>query len=198
MAQRVAGDLKDGLLAQLFEIERQVRQSSGYPFNPEGLRRHLQDGVEGRFNNKVQMYPEIGEVFELTRDGNDPNSDPIVMVRRDGYDQPERWKFKGEYLIGAQTLQFKLVSIGYQPNFDAVLLALAGHGCIPGGQWREVFKVRFTKPDGKGPIGIADASWVFPNDDSGFPCVHTGGGSGFHGTGPGFSDSWRWLVEVSN
>lgn len=49
MAQRVTGVLKDGLLSQLFEIERQIRQSSGYPFDPTMLKDYLQKGIEGRF-----------------------------------------------------------------------------------------------------------------------------------------------------
>lgn len=58
MAQRVTGDLKDGLLGQLFEIERQIRQSSGYPFDPLALKGHLQDGIEGRFVRKSSSLLE--------------------------------------------------------------------------------------------------------------------------------------------
>lgn len=56
MAQRVTGDLKDGLLSQLFEIERQIRQHSGYPFDPLQLREHLQEGIEGRFISRCGRY----------------------------------------------------------------------------------------------------------------------------------------------
>lgn len=49
MAHRVAGESFERLTGQLFEIERQLRQKSGYPFDSEGLKRHLQAGIEGEF-----------------------------------------------------------------------------------------------------------------------------------------------------
>ncbi len=49
MATKVAGELYHELDGQLWEIKRQLRQLSGYPFDPEGLKKHLQDAVEGRF-----------------------------------------------------------------------------------------------------------------------------------------------------
>ena len=50
MAQRVAGDLYHDLDGQLHEIKRQLRQLSGYPFDPEDLRRHLKSAIEGKFD----------------------------------------------------------------------------------------------------------------------------------------------------
>ena len=50
MAQRVAGDLYHELDGQLCELKRQLRQLSGYPFDPLQLREHLQAGIEGRFS----------------------------------------------------------------------------------------------------------------------------------------------------
>jgi hypothetical protein len=50
MAQRVASDLYFDLDGQLSEIKRQLRQPSGYPFNPLKLARALQDIVEGKFD----------------------------------------------------------------------------------------------------------------------------------------------------
>ena len=49
MANKVAGELKDTLLGQLYEIEREIRQSCGYPHDPLQLKAHLQAGIEGRF-----------------------------------------------------------------------------------------------------------------------------------------------------
>ena len=142
-------------------------------------------------------YPTVGEVFELTLNGNDPTIDPVEMVRRDGYNDPERWRFTGARIAGEQARRFKLVEIGYQPNFDAVCSALKQHGEIPGGQWREVFKAAFGKPDGKGPIGFADPSWGDPHGSVGFPCVYAGGASVFRWADHDFHDDWRWLVGVS-
>lgn len=49
MAQRVAGDQYFDLDGQLSEIKRQLRQPSGYPFDPARLQKHLQDAIEGCF-----------------------------------------------------------------------------------------------------------------------------------------------------
>lgn len=49
MAVHVAGDSYYGLDGQLFEIKRQLRQPSGYPYDPEQLQHHLQAAIEGRF-----------------------------------------------------------------------------------------------------------------------------------------------------
>ena len=155
----------------------------------------------GLYNLFVELsrrlpYPPIGEVFELTLDGCDPSSDPIEMVRGDGYNEPERWEFKGERVIDLETRRFKLVEIGYQPNFNAVREAFREHGTIPGGQWREAFKANF-EPDSKGPIGIADASWLNPLGSASFPYVDANGSSYFLWADSSFRVGWRWLVEVS-
>lgn len=49
MAQHVTGDLYESITGQLFEIGRQLRQKSGYPYDPEKLKRYLQAAIEGRF-----------------------------------------------------------------------------------------------------------------------------------------------------
>jgi hypothetical protein len=49
MANKVAGELYESITGQLFEIGRQLRQPNGYPFNPEMLKKYLQNGIEGRF-----------------------------------------------------------------------------------------------------------------------------------------------------
>ena len=51
--QIVAGELYESITGQLFEIGRQLRQPSGYPYNPAELRKALQDAIEGRFENVV-------------------------------------------------------------------------------------------------------------------------------------------------
>lgn len=47
----VAGELYEGITGQLFEIGRQLRQPNGYPFDPQALRRYLQNAIEGRFES---------------------------------------------------------------------------------------------------------------------------------------------------
>jgi hypothetical protein len=58
MAQRVAGELYYDLDGQLSEIKRQLRQPNGYPFDPQKLRRALQDAIDGKFDvtSVVQQY----------------------------------------------------------------------------------------------------------------------------------------------
>lgn len=129
----------------------------------------------------VRLYPADGEVFALTLDGDAPENQPLEMVRRDGYGNPAR--------------RFKLVSIGYCQNWEEVLRRLAGHGRIPEGLCRNAFKNAF-KSDGKGPVGVANPSWVNPDGSACFPCVNSDGESSFRWTVSDFSDRWRWLVEV--
>ena len=59
MATKVAGEVKGGLLGQLYEIERQVRQANGYPFDPEDLKLHLQAAVEGRFKPLLKFVRSV-------------------------------------------------------------------------------------------------------------------------------------------
>lgn len=139
-------------------------------------------------------YPAIGEVFELTLDGVLEN-EPIEMVRRDGYN-PEGWKHTGKRVSGKQTRRFTLVSVSYSRTFDDLTRKLDEHGAIPEGQWREALKAAYQH-DGKGPVGIADSSWVFPDGGAYFPCVYASGHSDFRWAGRGFDDGWRWLVEAS-
>jgi len=74
---------------------------------------------------------------------------------------------------------------------------LAQYGDIPEGQWRQAFKAAYPQPDGNGPIGIADSSWVGPGGLAGFPWVDSGGGSHFDWAGHDHDEDWRWLVPAS-
>lgn len=51
----VAGELYYELDGQLAEIKRQLRQQSGYPFDPLVLKLHLQAAIEGRFNKSAYV-----------------------------------------------------------------------------------------------------------------------------------------------
>lgn len=135
-----------------------------------------------------------GVEFEMTLAGDAPKNQPLEMVKRDGY--TGQWKHNGQMVNGTQTHRFKWVAIGYQPNFAAVLTALAPHGAIPEGQWREAVKQMF-EPDGEHFHGIADPSWTHPNGRARFPYVSSDGDSGFDWADVDFGDDWRWLVRVS-
>lgn len=47
--QPVAGELYESITGQLFELGRQLRQKSGYPYDPHQLKAALQEAIEGRF-----------------------------------------------------------------------------------------------------------------------------------------------------
>jgi len=141
----------------------------------------------------MTMYPELNEVFEMTLDGGAPENQPMAMVKGD-YGSSEGWKHKGSVVEGVLTKRFKLVQIGYCPNWQTVLDKLKKHGEIPKGQWREAFKRQFPTVDGKGPIGFADASWVGPHGYARFPYVGSDGSSHFYWTDDDFIEYWRWLA----
>lgn len=56
MATVVTGDLYESITGQLFELGRQLRQQSGYPFSPVELQRHLQAAIEGRFDGQAAIF----------------------------------------------------------------------------------------------------------------------------------------------
>lgn len=144
---------------------------------------------------KLPHVPD-GEVFELTLDGDAPENQPLQMVRSDGYGKVEKWWHNGHIVQGTQTRRFKWVAVGHCRNFDAVEKALAPHGKIPEGQWREAVKEKF-QPDGVYPRGIARASWLNSRSSALFPYVDADGDSRFLQIDGAFLDYWRWLVEVS-
>ena len=144
---------------------------------------------------QVKQYPQVAEAFELELDGDADGNTPLGMVKAFGYN-PEGWKFQGEAVTGKHKGKFKLVQIGYQPNLDAAKAALeAKHGPTPQGQWMKAFKDAYPEADGKGPVGIADASWVGPYGGVLFPYVRSNGGPSFRWTDY-LREYWRWLVAV--
>ncbi|MDO8435153.1 MAG: hypothetical protein Q7S89_00530 [bacterium] len=144
----------------------------------------------------TRTYPAVGVVFELTLDGDAPENDPIEMVRGDGYEQPEQWRHEGKRVAGRQTHRFKLVQVEPCRNIHQVRAELLAYGKIPEGQWREAFKAAYPTPDGNGPIGIADPSWL-QGFQSFFPRITAGGSSRLDWAANGRDSDWRWLVEVS-
>jgi len=105
------------------------------------------------------------------------------------------WKFTGKEITEKQTKAFKLVEVGYQPDFESLKKELEKHGTIPQGQWIMAFKEKYPKGIGEW-VGIADSSWVDPGRDVYFPFVFTDVDLSFGWTGSDFDADWRWLVEV--
>ena len=162
----------------------------------EWLRLKLIQEIQKDKKVEGKSIPIDGEVFELTLDGDDPKNDPLEMVRSDGY-HSGAWKHRGKRISGVQTRQFWLACVGLCANLDEVREKLKEHGKIPQGQWREAFKAKYPRPDGNGPIGIADPSWVDPDGDAYYPSVDSFGCSLFRWAGHDKGEDWRWLVEVS-
>lgn len=70
MITQITGDLYVKLDGKLAEIKRQMRQSSGYPFDPEKLNKFLQRAVEGKFEDSCRWREEDGVIyFEVTSNG---------------------------------------------------------------------------------------------------------------------------------
>jgi hypothetical protein len=139
-------------------------------------------------------YPAIGAEFKLIIDGDARDNQPLALVRRAGFANG-CWAHNGSSVEGRQTRPFNLVAINHN-TFGVVLDELMHHGRIPLGQWVIGFKAVFPKTDGKGPIGVADASWVGPDGQLYFPCIGRGGDITFHRATGAFGTNWRWLVGV--
>ncbi|MEK7465175.1 MAG: hypothetical protein AAB631_00140 [Patescibacteria group bacterium] len=61
----VAGDLYESITGQIFKIARQLRQPSGYPFNPHLLKLHLQNAIEGKFDGANLIDPRYEHLKEF-------------------------------------------------------------------------------------------------------------------------------------
>lgn len=68
MAIQVAGEQYYDLDGQLAEIKRQLRQPSGYPFDPNQLKVALQDAIEGKFpETKPKTAPPFFSIIATTQ-----------------------------------------------------------------------------------------------------------------------------------
>lgn len=130
------------------------------------------------------MYPRIGIGFELT------------LIKDHVKNFSEYWKYNGK--IGEEipeTLTVKLVQIGSCSDLNEARQRLGK--LIPSGLFLWPFKAKYPEPDGNGPVGIADASWVHPLGHAGFPYVSTYGDMNFLWTVRDLHERWRWLVLVN-
>jgi hypothetical protein len=144
----------------------------------------------------VRPYPKVDEVFELTLDGDAPENQPLEMVRRDNCNNPEEWRHRGRVVNGRHIRRFKLVRIGYHGSFRDMRREIDSLGRVPEGQWREAFKAAYPH-SGYGTVGIADDSWLDPDDNASFPYIYDGI-SRFGFPSYKFSTNCVWLVEVQD
>lgn len=144
----------------------------------------------------INEIPADGVEFELTMS---KIIDPLEMVRAAGH-KHELWKFRGRPDLIPRTARFKLVRIPCRMNFYNVprSLILMKYGFIPEGQWQEVFRTKYQLNDGRGPIGVPNASWVHLYDGVCFPILDGRRGEiwcpGFSRVRDNYGIFWRWLV----
>jgi hypothetical protein len=140
-----------------------------------------------------RSIPELGEVFELTLNGDDV--DPGEMVRNDRY--PGSWDFLGPRVVGLQTRRFRLVNVGRCANLNEVREKA---GKLAEGQWREAFRQRYPNPDGREPIGFGGSLWSNNIGGCRIPLLTNYGDEWISRFGSASTalhrESWRWLVEV--
>jgi hypothetical protein len=143
--------------------------------------------------NISPTYPPVGEVFELTLDFDAPANEALEMVEEFGFNSAG-WSYVGAKVTGRQTRRFKLVQIGFCSNTDKVRAKTAALGATPEGQWINAFKAAYPIPDGQGPIGIADDSWIGANGRGNYPYLLAVGLQHFNYGGHVRGEDWRWLV----
>ncbi|HTE48470.1 MAG TPA: hypothetical protein VK675_01010 [Candidatus Paceibacterota bacterium] len=145
----------------------------------------------------ILLVPEDQEVFELTIESN--TIYPTEMLRADGGDNPNKLKFKGPSISGEQTKKFKLFRVHNQLNADEANKSLAVYGAPALGQWREAFKKKYPRPDGKGPIAFTGSEWLDPYRRRAYPFLLDGSTawySGFRWFDHGINISWRIAFEI--
>lgn len=150
----------------------------------------------------MSLYPAVGEVFELTLDGDALETEPMEMVLRDRNFQPDKWKYRGERVFGNQTRQFRLIRLpSSSRNLMDVRFKLRPYGKTPKGQWREALRVAYSVPshddESNEVISIADDSWVNHHGLPCFPWIRKDGSSGFMWSGLFLDDSLLWLVDIT-
>ncbi len=142
-----------------------------------------------------RAYPRVGEVFELTLDGAAPENQPLEMVESFGYN-PAGWSHNGPTVSGQKTRRLKLVQVGYCSNMEKVKVKVGAEGAFPEGQWINAFKAAYPEPDGQGPIGIPDASWIDSGGRANYPYILAFGLMQFNYAGHIRGEDWRWLAAV--
>lgn len=143
--------------------------------------------------HSIRSYPAIGEPFEIVFYGDYKGNQPLAIARRVGH--CDGWEHDGPLIEGRVIRLLRLVALKSALAFDELRAELVRqYGKVPEGQWVSGFKATFPKTDGKGPIGIADASWVAPDGHFNFLCVGRGGDMEFHRASGAFGPGWRWIV----
>lgn len=141
----------------------------------------------------IRSYPLVGEPFEIVFYGDYGANQPLELMRRTNYD-PKGWEHDGPLVEGRAIRLLRLVEFKTILTFDEVCAELCKQGTIREGQWASGFKATFPRSDGKGPIGVADASWKAPDGHLNFLYINRGGDLDLHRASGTFGPNWRWIV----
>ncbi len=152
MAQCVAGDQYYVLDGQLHEIKRQLRQLSGYPFDPERLKMALQNIIEGKFMaSPLESAP--GQIFSLSVEGKHTVSKLIVLGRYDWANDgiiDERFPIVVHEPMN-RTIEY--VTFDHDLDSEEVLVEFARHGLkCPTYEDAFYFGIQYPEEQRKHPI----------------------------------------------
>ena len=121
MAIQVAGELYESITGQLFEIGRQLRQPSGYPFDPNQLKVALQNAIEGKF----------GTLYAI-RHGDSRSAEQLLTAANFDkvWDYAQMFVGSKDFPISkvAEEAEFEMVEFDHDPDTDEVLAEFARRG----------------------------------------------------------------------
>ncbi len=138
--------------------------------------------------------PEIGVEFDLSLE---PTTG-LEMVRLANRN-PDIWRFLGQEVTEPRTGRFKLVRLEGCCGLSSVKRKInEGGGVVPMGQWCRALLAEFGGIDRKGPICVADDSWVEPRGLGAFPYISEKSEKGldFSLADDLHPSLLRWLVRV--
>lgn len=145
----------------------------------------------------VVLVPDDNIGFELTL--NPRETDPIKMVRADGYGSPEKWKFLGEPILTPLTKMFVHLNLGYCRNLaDAEAKAVAKGYELADGRFRVAYQKKFHKPTRSIAAVFGGSGWQNPVGNR--HCVPYLGVSGerwyscLYWSVNGFPEDCRWVA----
>lgn len=192
----VAGDLYESITGQLFELGRQLRQLSGYPFNPHLLKLHLQNAIEGKFDGANLIDPrfELLMEFKVTVPTDyDHGTQLSTLKKKKEFDDAitdRNFRKATQKLVPGKTYKAKLFSIRRTVNSDDCLsLYKAIRAILTGAQGMSLVcqLKKDVLPKGKCTVSFdeKDALWQDSGGSHRVPYVSVGSGGGF-GFYPGY------------
>lgn len=128
MAQHLSQAEYYDVNGQLLEINRQLRQPAGYPFDPDHLKMALQEIIEGRFMAKELANRVAAQTFSLLVEGNRKTSELIVLGKYDWFNDlitDERLPIAPHTPVRRM---IEYVTLDHDPDSEEVLAEFARRG----------------------------------------------------------------------